>query len=203
MLRRVTLLICLLALAGVTMAQDKGKDKPASPGQLAATVIPSDPLSAWNRHAYGIIQDLLLRSAEKMPEENYGFRPTEAVRSYGQIIGHLADSSYYFCSTARGEAYTSRQIEKTRTSKAELIASLKDAIAYCNTAYSGMTDAAATQTVTLFGNENTPRLAVLNVNEIHSMEHYGNLVTYMRMKGIVPPSSEAQAQPQPQPQPKK
>ncbi len=198
-MRRLTVVLCVVALATLAAAQQKpAAPAPATPGQPTVVVTQADPLSAWNRHAYGIIQDLLLRSAEKMPEESYGFRPTEAVRSYGQIIGHLGDSSYYFCSTALGEPYTSRQIEKTKTSKAELIAALKEALAYCNKAYSGMTDAAGTQTVKLFGKDDVPKLAVLNVNEIHSMEHYGNLVTYMRMKNIVPPSSESQAQPQPQ-----
>ena len=201
-MRTVRLLICLLGLAAVAAAQQKpatpaATPAPAAPEKLSVTVSEANPLSAWNRHAYGIIQDILLRSAEKMPEENYAFRPTEAVRSYGQIVGHLADSSYFFCTTALGQPYTSRNIEKTRTSKAELIAALKEAVAFCNQVYGGMTDAAGTQTVTLFGNANTPKLAVLNVNEIHSMEHYGNLVTYLRMKNIVPPSSEPAPQPPP------
>ena len=77
------------------------------------------------------------------------------------------------------------KIEQTKTSKADLIAALKDAFAYCDKAYDGMTDAYATQLVKLFGGD-TPKLGVLTVNNLHSVKHYGNLVTYMRLKNIVP-----------------
>ena len=180
-MRTLTLLICLLASAVVALAQDK-----------PATVAPAqnNPLSAWNKTAYGAVKHILLASAEKMPEENYKFKPTDTVRSYGQIVGHLADSQYYFCSVALGEKNPAPKIEQTKTSKADLIAALKDAFAYCDKAYDGMTDASGTQMVKLFGDEDTPKLDVLTVNNMQSVEHYGNLVTYMRMKNIVPPTSE-------------
>src|SRR5208283_879037 len=174
------LLICLLAPA-VAFSQD-------------------NPLSAYNKTIYGGVKNILLRSAEKMPEENYGFKPTEAVRSYGQIIGHVADAQYLFCSLALGEKNPGLNIEQTKSSKADLIAALNTAFAYCDKAYDGMTDATAVQTIKLFGND-APRLSALTVNNMHDLEHYGNLVTYMRLKNIVPPSSE-QA-PQPQAPPKK
>jgi uncharacterized damage-inducible protein DinB len=136
------------------------------------------------------VQHVLLASAEKMPEESYAFKPAETVRSFGQIVGHLADSQYYFCSTALSETNPAPHIEKTKTSKADLISALKDAFAYCDKAYAGMTDSKATETVKLFQNEATPRLGVLTINQMHNLEHYGNLVTYMRIKNIVPPTSE-------------
>lgn len=182
-----TLLLCLLMPTAVALSQDKPP---------AAATTPDNPLSTFNKMVYNGVKGILLRSAEKMPEENYAFKPTEAVRSYGQIIGHVADSQYYFCSMALGEANPALQIEKTKTSKADLIAALKGAFAYCDKAYDGMTDASATQTVTLFGGP-TPKIGVLEVNLIHSMEHYGNLVTYMRMKNIIPPTSEPGAMPKP------
>jgi uncharacterized damage-inducible protein DinB len=148
-----------------------------------------NPLSAFNKQVYGGLKVILLRSAEKMPEENYTFKPTEAVRSYGQIVGHVADAQYLFCSAVLGEKNPAPKIEQTKTSKADLVAALKDAIAYCDRAYDGLTDASATQMVTFFGGD-TPKLGVLNANAMHSVEHYGNLVTYMRMKNIVPPTSE-------------
>jgi uncharacterized damage-inducible protein DinB len=124
-----------------------------------------------------------------MPEENYSFKPTDAVRNFGQIIGHVADAQYMFCSIALGDKNPAPKIEQTKTSKADLIAALKDAFAYCDKAYDGMTDASATQMVPLFGGD-TPKLGVLTVNNVHTIEHYGNLVTYLRMKNIVPPTSE-------------
>ncbi len=169
---RITLLVALLAASTIASAQDN-----------------PNPLSNHSRFLYGYVKTILLRSAEKMPEENYGFRPTEAVRTYGQIVGHLSDAQYAMCSAALGEKSPALKIEKTKTSKADLIAALKDAFVYCDKAYNGMTDASGSQTVKFFGGD-TPKFGVLTVNQVHSIEHYGNLVTYMRMKNIVPPTSE-------------
>jgi uncharacterized damage-inducible protein DinB len=193
-MRTLTLLICLLAPAAVALAQDK----PAAAQDKPAAVAPTqdNPLSAFNKFVYGGVKDILLRSAEKMPEENYNFKPTDAVRSYGQIVGHVADAQYMFCSMVLGEKSPAPKIEQTKTSKADLVAALKAAFAYCDKAYDGMTDASAIQTVKLFGGDR-PKLGVLTVNNMHTIEHYGNLVTYMRMKNIVPPSSEPESQPQP------
>lgn len=148
-----------------------------------------NPLSANNRGLYGAMKKILLRSAENMPEENYGFKPTEAVRRFGQILAHVADSQYHFCSIVLGEKNPAPRIEKTKTSKADLIAALKDSFAYCDKAYDGMTDAAAVETVKFMGGD-TPKLGALQVNNLHIMEHYGNLITYMRMKDMVPPTSD-------------
>jgi uncharacterized damage-inducible protein DinB len=153
-----------------------------------------NPLTTFTKHVYGFQKTILLRSAEKMPEENYSFRPVDSVRTYGQLIGHLADGQYEFCSPALGEKNPEPNIEKTKTSKADLIAALKAAFAYCDKAYDGMTDASGSQLVKLFGND-SPKLGALEFNNVHNWEHYGNLVTYMRIKGIVPPSSEQQPPP--------
>jgi uncharacterized damage-inducible protein DinB len=191
-LRRMVL--CLAVPAGLALAQDKAvPEKPAQEKPLATQ---ANPLSAWNKLAYARVKSVLLKSAEKMPEENYGFKPVDTVRSYGQIVGHLADAQYLFCSIALGEKNPAPDIEHTKTSKADLIAALNAAFAYCDKAYDGMSDATAVQTIKLFGND-APRLSALTVNNMHDLEHYGNLATYLRMKNIVPPSSEQQPPPQP------
>jgi uncharacterized damage-inducible protein DinB len=180
-------LICTLAPASVALAQDNPPP--------AAVPSPASPLIAHNRVIYGGVKAILLRSAEKMPEENYSFKPTAAVRSFGQVLGHVADSQYFFCSTVLGEKNPAPKIEQSKTSKADLIAALKDAFAYCDKAYDGMTDASATQMVKFMGGD-TPKLGALSVNNVHTVEHYGNLVTYMRMKNIVPPTSDPEFSPQ-------
>jgi len=126
-----------------------------------------------------------------MPEENYSFKPTPDVRSFGQLVGHVADASYMFCSQAAGEANPMKDIEKTKTSKADLVAAVKDAVAYCNKALDGMTDAKGSQMVKLFNFE-IAKLTLFSLNTAHTDEHYGNMVTYLRLKGIVPPTSESQ-----------
>lgn len=181
------LVICILASGAVGLAQSN----PPTP-----TVPPSgNPLSAHNKMVYGGVKRILLRSAEKTPEENYNFKPTDAVRSFGQVLGHVADSQYAFCSVVLGEKNPAPKIEQTKTSKVDLIAALKDAFAYCDKAYDGMTDASATQMVKFMGGD-TPKLGALSVNNVHTVEHYGNLVTYMRMKNIVPPTSDPEFSPQ-------
>ncbi len=184
-MRTLTLLICVFAATTVAFSQEK----PPAPA-----TVPDNPYSTWTKNAYGYLKGILLRSAEKMPEENYKFKPADTVRSYGQILGHIADSQYYFCSVALGEKTPAPKIEQTKSSKADLIAALKESSAYCDKAYDGMTDASGRQTVKLFGEEEAPKLSVLTVNNMHDLEHYGNLVTYMRIKGIVPPTSEQQSQ---------
>jgi uncharacterized damage-inducible protein DinB len=147
------------------------------------------PFSTYNKIFYARMKTILVSSAEKMPEESYNFKPTDSVRSYGQIVGHLADAQYNFCALALGEANPGLKIEETKTTKADLVAALKGALAYCDKAYDGMTDASGAQMVKLFGMD-MPKFGVLNINNAHDMEHYGNLVTYMRLKNIIPPSSE-------------
>jgi uncharacterized damage-inducible protein DinB len=133
------------------------------------------------------------RAAEKMPEDEYAFKPDPAVRSFGQILGHIADADYLFCSSALGEKSPSPGVEKTKTTKAELASALHDAFTYCNRVYDTLTDANANETVKAFGGERN-KLGVLWFNASHNLEHYGNLVVYLRLKGIVPPSSERTSQ---------
>ena len=139
------------------------------------------------------VSDWIEGAAEKMPEEQYAFKPDPAVRSFGQILGHIADANYLFCSTVLGENSPAPGIEKTKTAKADLRAALHDAFAYCNRAYAALTDASANETVKAFGGERN-KLGVLWFNASHNLEHYGNLVVYMRIKGYVPPSSEPKPQ---------
>lgn len=158
-------------------------------GALVHAQSAADPLSAGIKGIYTIAKTNVTRAAEKMPEENYAFKPTPDVRSFGQIVGHIADAQYLFCSAATGEKNPAPGIEKSKNTKADLVKALNDAFAYCDKAYDGMTDAHAADIVKFFGRDQA-RLAILAFNSAHDMEHYGNLVTYMRIKGLVPPSSE-------------
>jgi len=178
--------VVLFLVSSAAFAQDS-KTPQASPNGEQA--LPANPFSTFNKFVYSKLKTTLVASAEKMPEENYNFKPTEAVRSYGQIVGHLADAQYIFCSVALGDNNPRPKIEQTKTTKADLVAALKDAVAYCDKAYDGMTDASGAQMVKMIGMD-MPKLGVLNFNNMHAMEHYGNLVTYMRLKNIVPPTSE-------------
>ena len=156
---------------------------------MPSVMADENPLTSHNRSLYVGVKHLLVRSAEKMPEEHYAFKPVDSVRTYGQVIGHIADTQYTFCAAVLGEKNPALKIEKTKTTKADLVAAIKDSCAYCDRAYNSLTDQTATEVITIFAGD-TPKLGILNINNLHSIEHYGNLITYMRMKDIVPPSSE-------------
>ena len=132
------------------------------------------------------------QAAEDMPEAKYSFKPTPDVRSFGELIAHVAGSQYMFCAAATGDsARAEDDIEKKKmTSKTDLVAAMRASNEYCSRAYHQADDAAAGK-VKLFGQERT-RLYALMINATHDAEHYGNLVTYLRMNGMVPPSSKRQ-----------
>jgi uncharacterized damage-inducible protein DinB len=147
-----------------------------------------NPISGGQKFLHNMAKNNIIRAAEKMSEENYSFKAAPDVRSFGQLVGHVADAQYLFCSPVLGKPNPAPGIEKSKTAKADLVQALKDAFAYCDSAYDGLTDAQAGATVKFFGAEQA-KTTVLSFNTAHNNEHYGNMVTYMLMKGLVPPSS--------------
>jgi uncharacterized damage-inducible protein DinB len=158
----------------------------------------ANPLTGGARLHYGIIKGYVTRAAAKMPEEHYSFRPTPEVRTFAQLIGHLADANYRLCSILNGQdPPMDAVIEKEKHAKPDLIKALDESFTYCDKAYTAMNDEAGKPIVKFdAGGEGSrvpiqmPRLTVLAFHTGHAFEHYGNVVTYMRLKGLVPPSSE-------------
>ena len=185
MTRRLSFL--LIGLAAIPAAGLTQEPVTGSAQRSAAT--PANPISTSENKVYSMLSGVVIAAAEKMPEENYSFKPTPDVRSFGQLVGHLADSQYYFCSQASGGTPPSGSAEKSKTSKADLVAALKEAVDYCKRAYAAMTDAKGSETTKMM-NMDVAKLTVLSANTAHDYEHYGNMATYMRLKGIVPPTSE-------------
>lgn len=148
-----------------------------------------DILIEQSKYRYDGIKSILLNAAELLPEEDYDFRPTDEVRSFAEIVAHLVESSYFFCSDVLEEEDTAPHVEGVVDSKTELIRKLHDAAAYCDKAYSTLNERTAVELVESMG-AMQPKLEVLNTNQIHLMLHYGNMVTYLRMNGLVPPTSD-------------
>ena len=152
-----------------------------------------DPLSAEVKWMYGTIKNNLTKLAEKMPAENYSFRPTNEVETFGRRIAHIADANMSVCTGLNGERKPLGAASKT--SKAELVAALKESFAYCDGVFDSLTDATATEKVSSrlggpFPPEPTrSRLATLYNLVRHSNEMYGYMAVYLRLKGIVPPTS--------------
>jgi uncharacterized damage-inducible protein DinB len=114
--------------------------------------------------------------------------PTPEVRNFAQLVGHVAESNFMFCSAATGEENPNSTESEKVTSKSEMVAGVKAALEYCDAAFE-MTEAKAMEETTFFGQTGS-RLWVLMYNVAHDWEHYGNVVTYMRLNGLVPPSSQ-------------
>lgn len=170
MMRAVLAMGVVLCTAGMASAQD---------AMISAT-----------KAQFGLIKGNVTKAAAKVSEADYGFKPTPDVRSFGELVGHMANANYMICAAALGEKSPSTtNIEKTVTGKAALEKALADSFAYCDGVFAKMTAASAVEEVKFFTGP-TPRLGVLAFNNVHDMEHYGNMVTYMRLKGLVPPSSE-------------
>jgi uncharacterized damage-inducible protein DinB len=141
------------------------------------------------RAVWESVSTYVLRSAEDMPEADYGFRPVETVRTFGQQIAHVAGAQYSMCAVALGEPPKEEdEIERSMTTKAQLVAALRASSEYCRRAYA-QSDADAARSVTMYGQTRT-RMYALALNATHDGEHYGNLITYLRIKGRVPPSSQ-------------
>lgn len=154
---------------------------------LSASALPAqtaNPLSTELKQMYTGVKSNLTRMAEKMPTENYDFKATPDIRSFGQLIAHIADSQARTCSALAGEA---KQLGAA--SKADLVAALQESFTMCDAVVDAMTDAKASEMVKL-GRGERSRLGALAGLVSHSNEEYGYLSVYMRLKGIVPPSSE-------------
>ena len=133
----------------------------------------------------------IVESADQMPEADYGFKPIDTVRTFGQVLAHVADSNYFYCARSKGEAppVPDGTLEKTATTKAAIVKALRESVAYCDRVYDSLTAASAAETVKA-GNNQIPRVQPLFNNVSHNVEHYGNLVTYFRLKKMVPPSTK-------------
>jgi uncharacterized damage-inducible protein DinB len=141
---------------------------------------------AWTSAKRNIVE-----SADQMPEADYNFKPVDSVRTVGQILAHVADSNYYYCARSKGEAppVPDGTLEKTATTKAAIVKALGESVAYCDAVYGALTEATAAEMVKA-GNNQIPRVQPLFANASHNVEHYGNLVTYFRLKNMVPPSTK-------------
>jgi uncharacterized damage-inducible protein DinB len=145
------------------------------------------------------IQGLAMKTAEKVGEDLYSFKPTPDVRSLGGVLGHIADGNKLLCTVASGDAVdfekimkdpSGVQVHEKKTSKAEIIAALNETKAFCESVFAKIDDTSGQQPVAWFGGQKMPKAMILTLLNNHGWEHYGNLVTYMRLKGIVPPTSE-------------
>ena len=160
-----------------------------APIALSAQSAPADAALASMRDNWKGVTGNITRSADMVAEADYAYRPVATVRTFGQLIAHIAGAQFSMCAAALGEKPRDEgEIEKSVTTKAGLVKALRESTEYCQRAYTP-TAAAAAATTSLYG-DNVPRYNALALNLVHNGEHYGNIITYLRMKGLVPPSSQ-------------
>ena len=160
-------------------------------GQAFLSAQETQPFSRSLRTSWDSAKKNLVESASVMPEADYAFKPIATVRTFGQILGHVAGANYVFCAAAKGEKSPQAEdaFEQLPT-KAAIVKALGESMTYCDGALTGANDGNLGETIEMpFGMGKAPRASAIVMNIGHLNEHYGNLVTYFRIKGIVPPSS--------------
>jgi len=185
-MRRVVMNVVVCLLAASALAQSAPAGQTPSQPQGAGAILVRLAQGGWAGAKRNIVE-----SAEQMPEASYSFKPVDSVRTFGQVLAHVADSNYFYCARAKGEAppVPDGTLEKTATTKAAIVKALGESVAYCDAVYASLTAASAADMVKA-GNNQIPRVQPLFANVSHNVEHYGNLVTYFRMNKMVPPSTK-------------
>lgn len=187
-MKRLLFVVAGLALVVVSLALSQRDAASSYASSASSDLVQGDGAAVGSiLPLYETVMGYIIASAEQVPEETLGYRPTPEVRTFGEIVGHVAMSQYWFCNGATGQDEQPGNFEEL-TDKASLLEAIKTAHEYCGEAYA-MADDMAMEELELWGETGT-RLWVLSYNMAHAWEHYGNLVTYMRANGMVPPSSQ-------------
>ena len=160
----------------------------------AQTPRPPQTMTTFLQEQYATLKRNLTASADKMPAEHFSFRPTPDVRTYAELYAHTIETQYFYCNAVKGgpNPVDGKSLEKSVTDKAGVVQMVKDGFAYCDDVFANLTDEKAAAMIAMGAAPNTRQVAAgtrLTMVIVHGNEHYGNLVTYMRIKGIVPPSS--------------
>jgi len=156
---------------------------------VPATAHAQNPMMASIKAQHDQVKGYILKTAELIPESLYGFKATPEVRSIAQLLGHIADGTLNICGTATGNKVTPLAAEKSMTSKAQLTKALATAFAACDQVIASLDDKKAMETTKFFIGGESTRGMIVAFDTAHNFEHYGNLVTYMRLNKIVPPST--------------
>lgn len=164
---RILLFACCALLITFTISTRR------TPTAAAQEPDKSKPVDSVRKN-FAEVSGWVSKSAELVPAEKYNYKPVDTVRTFGQLVAHITDSYNYFCAHGAGnKVQWSDPVEKGATDKATVLPKLKEAVDKCNAVHAS----------------DTAQLNPLITNIGHTNLHYGNLITYMRMMGLKPPSS--------------
>ncbi|HKV98265.1 MAG TPA: DinB family protein [Vicinamibacterales bacterium] len=196
-MRRVISVLTVFVFAAAAVAAQQAKPAAPAPGKTV-TMVAAGPITTSIKAQFNEVKDYVLRSAQMVSDQEYAFKPQGVaadVRSYGQLLGHIANANYLFCGGAMGAAAQGERgpgganFEEIK-SKVEMGKALAASFAYCDKAYNAVNDHNGGEPVTTLPIGDTTKLGALAFNNAHMFEHYGNIVTYLRAMGKVPPSSQ-------------
>jgi uncharacterized damage-inducible protein DinB len=183
---RVAMAVAMLALAAAPL-----------PAQAPPQPRPPQTFANYLQGQYATLKRNITGSVDKMPAEHFAFKPVPEVMSYAEMLTHVVETQYGYCSTVKGGDNPGATLNFKVTDKAAVAQLVKDSFAYCDDSFAAVTNENALEMLTRGAAPNQRQLARANQLTqliVHGNEHYGNLVTYMRMKGIVPPSSAPTSQ---------
>ena len=170
----------VLAVAGLTISSVAFGQAPA------ASTLPSEVQTAYAR-----IKANILKAADKMPAESYSYKPTPDIRTFARVVNHVTEAQIHSCGPANHEdAAAAPKVPAETADKATIVAALQASFTACDKAYDGLTDANMTEMLQAFGPNKRSKLGLLWGNVSHDNEQYATLSLYLRLKGLVPPSSE-------------
>ena len=178
MTRRVGLVLLFVWMAALAGTQARAQDS---------------PLLGPLKQQWEGIRTNVVRTAEIVPEAKYDFKPTPEVRSFRDLFIHIIEENYFFMGFVTGERSGGPNLQNLRT-RAEIVKALNDSYDYGAKALAALDDQKAMEMVPLMGRRQGPRWSAALMNIADNMDHYGNLVVYMRLNGIVPPSSQPRPQ---------
>jgi hypothetical protein len=170
-LTTILLAVCTLSLAGTARAQN-----PVTNGFRAIE----------QRQARNILD-----AADEMPADKYGFKPTPAQMSFGDVVAHLiGEGNDYLCSAASGQKAPERAKFTGTDPKDKLVAGLKDSFQFCETASAQMQDAQLGDSTTFFGDHKVTRAIATLITVADWADHYSQMAIYLRLNGLVPPTAK-------------
>jgi len=186
-MKKALVMVCVCSVMGLTateaLAQGRGGGQPVG-------------IAAGLQRSYNRVKGFVVQSADKLSEADYTFRPTSEIRTFGQLWGHVANFHYQVCAQVKGvpNPNMGNNLEESATTKAAITKALADSFAFCDDAFASLTDQNVSEMVTGGRGGPTARAVLLNQIVEHDNEMYGVGTVYERLKGVVPPSTEAQGQ---------
>lgn len=173
--RNLILVATVFLVTGACAAQAPATAMPGPAGEVQA--------------AYNRVKPNLLKAAEKMPEADFQYRPTADIRTFARIVNHVTEAQFHTCSALNGTTFDPKSVPSDTADKATVLAGLKASFAACDQAYGALTDASITEMLTL-GQAKSSRIGMAWGNVSHDNEQYAELATYLRLKGLAPPTAE-------------